>query len=161
MHYNAQKSVGDWERSSILLALCSASRVPRVPCIWGFQVTMGCSWLEQKCSQRALALHSWGFWHIIEMLCSSNSKYNVCFSTCTNSQFPNMCNEKYEAVQLRHSLLDGTILRILWDLENFLTDYEIISWPETQPWTHSVGRQTLFPHNLWLELDRKLGFFNP
>lgn len=87
--------------------------------------------------------------------------YNGCFPTCTNSQFSSMCNEEYEAVQPGHLGLDETILCILGGLENFLTDYEIISWPEIHFWAHSVGRQMLFPHNLWLELDRKAGGFNP
>lgn len=67
-----------------------------------------------------------------------------------------MCNEKFVAVQLGHSGLDRTILCILWDLGNFLTDNEIISWPEI--WACSVGRQTLFAHSLWSWME-KAGVF--
>lgn len=119
----------------------------------------GCCWLQRQWSQSSPAE--------LRVLTHPRDdlqkelwvKYHSCFSTCTNSQFPSMCNEGYEAVQPGHLGLDETILCILGNLENFLTDYEIISWPEIHFWAHSGERQILFPYNLWLELDRNAGGF--
>ena len=48
----------------------------------------------------------------IEMLCRSNSESTTMF-VFLPAQVPGMCSVEYEAVQLGHSVLDGTILCIL------------------------------------------------
>lgn len=159
-HYDVQKSVRGWERSSILTSAVLCFPCSRVRCIWGFQVTRGVAGGAEVQPENSGSAQLSFVAHPQKHSAQGTLRQLQCILLCLHKlTAPQDVQWRVWSCSTGHSGLDGTILCILGDLKNFLTNYEMISWPEIQPWAHSAGRQTSFPHNLWRWTEKLLFFF--